>query len=152
MTYIIATLKAWKLFLLLTSAVVLMFLLMQYGGLGFVVAGVTIFFWMFSMSVELAKINTMKTTKYTVSFLMGTIATVTFVLVPFGSVIAGKVLASFIGLILLANMMYLMFAVGSLLAVAEKNGKLNLNATWLVYAWPIGVWYLQPRLQKVLCK
>jgi|GEM_PF-1398739 len=152
MKYNIATLDAWKAFALLCSVFLLMVLLIPFYGLGFVVAGLAVFAWLHSIAFELSKVNSVQSSKFTVFSLVGAAASVLLVIVPTGYLGAGIVLRCILGCALLGSMLFLMYAVGSLLARAEKDSPPKINAAWLVYAWPIGVWYLQPRLKSVLSR
>ena len=146
MTYTIATLKAWKAFILLSASSILMIVLMPYGGLGFVVAAIGIFAWLVSIAVQLSKYNCQSTKRYFVVFGFGVCSSIIFVLAPPSLFIIGVVC----GIGFLACMLYFISTIGAQLAKAEASKKLRTNGSLLVYAWPIGVWFLQPRLRKVL--
>jgi predicted membrane channel-forming protein YqfA (hemolysin III family) len=152
MARIIATLDAWKLFVLLTISAILMILLMPYGGLGFIVMGLSLFTWLFCITHELAKTNSIDTSNYIFASVAGGSSSILFVLA--GHLLEKLQLAvgAIIALVFLSCLVYLMVSVGLLLAKAEKTLPAKINVGLLVYLWPVEVWYLQPRLQNVLRK
>lgn len=149
MTHIIATMKAWQIFLILCTTAALMVYLISYYGLGMLIAMIVIHTWLYSMTIELAKHLEKNTSRYKRIYyfcIAASIATTgPLYFLPFGSI-----LVPIFMLILFGCIVFLMFEVGELLGHAEHEQPSKINGAILVYAWPIGVWFLQPRLRSVL--
>lgn len=156
MTIIIATMNSWKLFSILVLSAILMIALMPFYGIGFFVGAAAIFGWLYSISSELAKKNGKSVTRSKLLSLVGITSTVIFILSPhlkkLGVNTPLELIIAPVGIVLLGSMMYLMTDISSLLTDAEREAKQKVNAFVLVWLWPVGVWFLQPRLQRVLAK
>jgi hypothetical protein len=156
LTHEIATAQAWKTFLVLSVAAGTMFILIATNRFGFVLFVAALFGWLTSMAVELVRANGVPTKR------MGTVGALGFAFAlgfSFPDYLAFAIPKAFApysvvisGFGFLGCMLYLMLCIGPLLAKLEERmgTKPRANAALLVWLWPIGIWFLQPRLRQVL--
>lgn len=156
LTHKIATAQAWKIFLILLVAAGTMFILIATNRFGFVLFVAALFGWLTSMGVELVKANGVPTRR------MGTVGALGFAFAlgfSYGDYLAFAIPKAFapylfamFGFGFLGCMLYLMLCNGPLLAKLEERmgTKPRANAALLVWLWPVGIWFLQPRLRQAL--
>ncbi|QDF76650.1 MULTISPECIES: hypothetical protein [Shewanella] len=150
----LATLDSWKVFLLLVVSSILMVVLMPFKGLGFLIAAVVIFTWLYSINSELSRATGKSQVKPKVLSTLGLFSVCVFMVAPYLAAFFKEIPFQFIilpiGIVFLVTMLRLMTDAGTLLKEAENLEKPKVSASFLIWLWPLGVWFLQPRLQKVL--
>lgn len=158
MTHEIATADAWKVFSVLVVSAGLMVVLMPITRLGFVLSALAIFGWLCAIARELAKANGLNLRRVEYVGVLGFVCALAFAFPDYLGFVVPKALGAvsfaLSALGLLGCMVYLALRVGPLLAKLEaKTGtKTEINASILVWIWPVGIWFLQPRLQQALRK
>jgi hypothetical protein len=157
-THAIATAHAWKVFAALLAAAGLMLNFLTTNRLGFVCFVVMLFGWLSSVAVELAKANGMLPRTQASVGALGIVSVLAFSFPDYLPLAVPNAVVAFYlplsGFGLLVCMMYLLICIGSLLEKLEgmAGKKPRTNASLLVWMWPVGIWFLQPRLRQVLRK
>ena len=154
----IATADAWKVFAALLVSAVLMVVLMPITRFGFVLAALFLFGWLSAIARELAKANGMSPRRVDFVGVLGFICALVFAFPYYLDFEVPKVMGVVFfvlpGLATLGCMCYLVLRVGPLLAMLESKTetRAEINGSVLAWIWPVGVWFLQPRLQRVLLR
>lgn len=155
-THEIATAQAWKVFLVLSVAAGTMFILIATNRFGFVLFVAALFGWLTSMAVELVKANGEPTRRTGAVGALGFVFALGFSFADYLAYAIPKAFAPYSiamsGFGFLGCMLYLMLCIGPLLAKLEERmgAKPRANAALLVWLWPMGIWFLQPRLRQAL--
>jgi len=150
-TFKIATLSAWKVFSLLVLITSLMIILMPFNGLGFLIAALGMFGWLYSISYELCLKASQAPKRIKRITVMGLVSSILFILVPL--IVFPKYVTALlvfgVGAAFMYSMLYLIFKSSRLLQSIDPTIKYSFILIW---AWPVGVWFLQPKLQKLLSR
>jgi len=150
-TFKIATLSAWKVFSLLVLITSLMIILMPFNGLGFLIAAFGMFGWLYSISYELCLKASQAPKRIKRITVMGLVSSILFILVPL--IVFPKYVTALlvfgVGAAFMYSMLYLIFKSSRLLQSIDPTIKYSFILIW---AWPVGVWFLQPKLQKLLSR
>jgi len=153
MTYTIATLRAWKIFSILTTTFVMM-VVFNSNVFSFILPILVVFGWLYSLVIELARVSELNLLKYKLVSAAGAVSPILLVVVAILMFyVDGEFNAIYMapfGFIILGSMLFLMKKIGDLLSNLENSEKKKISASILIWFWPIGIWSLQPRLMKVL--
>ena len=156
MSSVIARMEAWKVFVFLSLSSILMFFLIPYGGIGFVVFYLTFMYWPYSISSEIPKLEGKPQRKQKFAYILGCLLSVLYILVPQAKVVLGDtmfyILGSLVGISLLVCMFAGIYIASQYIKRAEQSNVPKRDPFILIWLWPIGVWSVQPRLQKVFSK
>ena len=156
MSSAIVKMDAWEVFLFLSFSGILMFLLMPYAGLGFVVFLSAFMFWLYSISSEIAKVGGVFQKKKKLVYILGCLLSVLYILIPHFKVVFGDamfyIFGSLVGISLLVCIFTGIYIASQYIKKAEQGNVAKIDPFILIWFWPVGVWSLQPRLQKIIGK
>jgi len=153
MSHKLSTLDAWKIISMLTITGIIM-VTVEYYGIGFIVSSLIVFAWLYSLNIELSKTHKIKYKHVNIVSAIGIIASIAFVYLPIILYLLKVEYNALIilpfGIALLYCLYYLVNNISILLANLENGKEYKFKAAILIWAWPIGLWFLQPRIQSVL--